>query len=126
MHARGTTPPPSGVSLAALIRRPQLDYACLATFDPSRPPLSSAVKEQVEITIKYEGYIEKQLRQVEEFQKMEGKKLPENMDYSSINGVRLEARQKLQAVKPANIGQASRISGVSPADIAALMIYLEK
>ena len=126
LTGRGTTPPPSGVSLAALLRRPQLDYACLAEFDPGRPTLPSAVKEQAEITIKYEGYIEKQLRQVEEFQKMESKKLPENIDYSSINGVRLEARQNLAAVRPENIGQASRISGVSPADIAALMIFLEK
>lgn len=124
LESRGTTVPSSGTSLANLLRRPQVDYACLAPFDKYRPELSKAVCEQVEISLKYQGYIEKQLKQVEDFRKMEARKLPENLDYSSINGLRLEARQKLDQVKPRNMGQASRISGVSPADIAALMIYL--
>jgi tRNA uridine 5-carboxymethylaminomethyl modification enzyme len=126
LESRGTTMPPSGVSLAALIRRPQLDYGCLAPFDRERPELTRAEAEQVEISIKYRGYIEKQQRQVEEFSRMEARKLPENIDYDAINGVRLEARQKLSQMRPLNIGQASRISGVSPADIAAIMVYLEK
>ncbi len=126
LEARGTTPPPSGISLAALIRRPQLDYECLKEFDRERPELPQDICQQAEIALKYEGYIEKQLRQVEEFRKMESRKLPADIDYETIHGVRLEARQKLNAIRPQNIGQASRISGVSPADIAALMIYLEK
>lgn len=126
LESRGTTPPPSGISLAALVRRPQLDYECIAPFDINRPELSREIREQVEISLKYEGYIEKQLKQVEAFKKMEAKKLPESLDYQTIAGLRLEARQKLNEIKPLNIGQASRISGVSPADIAALMIYLEK
>lgn len=124
--ARGTTAPASGVSIADLIRRPQLDYACTAPFDAQRPELPAAVCEQVEISLKYEGYIRRQLKQVEEFKKMEQRTLPEDIDYMSINGLRIEARHKLAQVRPMNFGQASRISGVSPADIAALMIYLEK
>lgn len=126
LESRGTPPPPSGISLASLIRRPQLDYKCIAPFDLKRPELSREICEQVEISLKYEGYIEKQMKQVEAFKKMEAKKFPADIDYKSINGLRLEARQKLDEVRPLNIGQASRISGVSPADIAALMIYLEK
>ena len=126
LSARGTTMPPSGVSLASLIRRPQLDYDCIAPFDLSRPALSHAVCEQVEISIKYEGYIEKQLRQVDEFRRTESHILPPDIDYNSIRGLRLEARQKLSAIRPENLGQASRISGVSPADMAVLMISLEK
>ena len=124
LEERGTTPPQSGTSLANLLRRPQVDYKCLAPFDKNRPILDRAVTEQVEISLKYQGYIEKQLRQVEEFRRMEARLLPEDIDYSQINGLRLEARQKLNKVRPRNIGQASRISGVSPADIAALMIWL--
>ena len=124
LEERGTTPPQSGTSLANLLRRPQVDYKCLAPFDNNRPILDRAVTEQVEISLKYQGYIEKQLRQVEEFRRMEARLLPEDIDYSQINGLRLEARQKLNKVRPRNIGQASRISGVSPADIAALMIWL--
>ena len=124
LEERGTTPPQSGTSLANLLRRPQVDYKCLASFDKNRPILDRAVTEQVEISLKYQGYIEKQLRQVEEFRRMEARLLPEDIDYSQINGLRLEARQKLNKVRPRNIGQASRISGVSPADIAALMIWL--
>ncbi len=126
LKSRGTTVPVSGVSIASLIRRPQLDYDCTAPFDPGRPQLDAAVTEQVEISLKYAGYIEKQLKQIEDFQKMEEKKLPDDIDYTNINGLRLEARQKLSQIRPRNLGQASRISGVSPADIAALMIYLEK
>ncbi len=122
----GTTAPQSGVSLADLIRRPQVGYADLAPFDAERPELPKAVWEQVEIALKYSGYIEKQLRQVEDFKRMEARKLPEDIDYLSLEGLRTEARQKLQKMRPANIGQASRISGVSPADIAALMIHIEK
>lgn len=124
--ARGTTEPPSGVSLASLLRRPQINYDCLVPFDQQRQELSPAIREQVEISIKYAGYIERQKRQVNDFRKMEDHKLRENMDYDQIQGLRLEARQKLGMIRPQNLGQASRISGVSPADIAALMIYMEK
>ena len=126
MESRGTTPPNSGVSIADLIRRPQLDYECVAPFDKGRPELSAAVKEQVEISLKYSGYIEKQIKQVEEFRRMESRLLPENIDYLSIHGIRMEAREKLDMIRPRSVGQASRISGVSPADLAALMIYLGK
>ncbi len=125
LEARGTTAPASGVSLANLLRRPQVDYECLAPFDSGRKELPKPVREQVEISLKYQGYIEKQLRQVEDFRKMESRRLSEDIDYSEIQGLRLEARQKLGQVRPRNMGQASRISGVSPADIAALMIWLE-
>ena len=124
LESRGTPCPSSGVSLASLVRRPQLDYACLAPFDPGRPELPVAVCEEVEISLKYAGYIEKQLRQVEEFRKLEDRILPDGIDYLSIHGVRTEARQKLDQIRPRSIGQASRISGVSPADLAALMIWL--
>ncbi len=117
--------PSSGASLADLLRRPRISYSDLAPFDPQRPALAKAVTEQAEIRIKYEGYIKRQLKQVEEFSKMESRRLPEDIDYSGINGLRLEARQKLQKIRPENFGQASRISGVSPADVAALMVYVE-
>ena len=125
LTACGTAPTVSGVSLADLIRRPQVDYASLAPFDSARPELPAAVTEQAEISLKYEGYIKRQLKQVEEFARMESRALPKDMDYSAIPALRIEARQKLQQVQPENFGQASRISGVSPADITALMIYLE-
>ncbi len=125
LDSRGTSIPASGISLADLVRRPQLDYACLEPFDKSRPSLPPAVREQVEINIKYDGYIRRQLRQVEEFRRMESRTLPEGIDYMIITGIRTEARQKLNKIRPQNFGQASRISGVSPADIAALMIYLD-
>ena len=125
LESRGTAGTATGVSLADLLRRPQLDYAALAPFDTGRPALSAPVTEQVEISLKYEGYIRRQLRQAEEFARMEDRALPTDMDYSDIPGVRLEARQKLAKIRPANFGQASRISGVSPADIAALMVFLE-
>ena len=109
-----------------LIKRPELDYDMLAELDPNRPKLSWRVREQVNIQIKYEGYIDKQLQQVEHFKKLEGRLIPEDLDYNQLNGLRLEARQKLTKIRPANIGQASRISGVSPADISVLLVYLER
>ncbi len=126
MEARGTVPPSSGVSLADLIRRPQLDYECLAAFDAERPALDKAICMQAEISLKYAGYIDKQLKQIEEFRRLEARVLPDDIDYLSIHGIRMEAREKLDAIRPANMGQASRISGVSPADLAALMIFLTK
>ena len=123
--SRGTAPMTTGAKLADLIRRPQISYDDLTEFDVSRPEIPSDVAQQAEIAIKYEGYIKKQLAQVEQMRKMEQKLLPENIDYASITGLRLEAREKLQRVRPLNIGQASRISGVSPADISVLLIYLE-
>ena len=125
LEARGTAKTETGVSLADLLRRPQLDYAALAPFDPARPELPAAVTEQVEISLKYEGYIRRQMRQAEEFVRMEDKLIPPDTDYSDIPGVRLEARQKLAQIRPASFGQASRISGVSPADVAALMVWVE-
>ncbi len=125
LESRGTTPVTSGVSLADLIRRPQIGYADLAPFDPERPALDRAVTEAVEIGLKYEGYIKRQLRQVEEFKRLEDRALPRTLDYQSIPGLRIEAREKLEKIRPENFGQAGRISGVSPADLAALMIYME-
>ena len=110
--------------LSDLIRRPELSYDGLAPFDPDRPALPPLVREQVEIRIKYDGYIRRQLDDVEQFRKLEGKLLPEGIDYQSIPSLRLEARQKLDRIRPRSFGQASRISGVSPADITALMIYV--
>ncbi len=115
----------SGARLIDLLRRPQLTYDDLAPFDPDRPVLSPEVREQVEISVKYEGYIQRQQRQVAEFEKLERRTLPADMDYNGIQGLRLEAREKLSAVRPLNLGQAGRISGVSPADMAALMIWLQ-
>ena len=122
---RGTAPVADGARLIDLLRRPQVSYDDLRPFDPGAPALGKAVREQVEITVKYEGYIRRQQRQVEEFEQLEKHALPEDMDYSGIQGLRLEAREKLGAVRPLNLGQASRISGVSPADIGALMIWLQ-
>ena len=118
------TPVPDGCRLIDLLRRPQVGYDDLIPFDPAPPGLPPAVREQVEITVKYEGYIRRQEKQVEEFEKLERRRLPPDMDYSHIQGLRLEAREKLAALRPENLGQAGRISGVSPADIAALMVYL--
>ncbi len=126
LEARGTAPAVSGVSLADLIRRPQLSYADLAPFDPARPALPRAVAESAEINLKYEGYIRRQLRQVEEFSRMEEHALPPDLDYDAVVGLRIEAREKLRKIRPENLGQAGRISGVSPADLAVLMIWLEK
>ena len=126
LTGQGTSDVPDGCRLADLLRRPQLHYADLAPFDPQRPELPPDVTEQVEIRVKYEGYIRRQLQQVEDFEKMERRRLPADTDYAAITGLRLEAREKLAAVRPLDLGQASRISGVSPADIAALMIWLER
>ena len=123
---QGTTDAPDGCSLIALLRRPQIHYDQLSPFDPQRPPLPADVTEQVEISVKYEGYIRRQQKQVEDLKKMEAHLLPADLDYHAIGGLRLEAREKLSAIRPLNLGQASRISGVSPADVAALMIYLGK
>lgn len=125
LEEKGTASVSAGVSLAALLRRPQLCYEDLRQFDPGRPALPRAVAEQVEISLKYEGYISRQLRQVEEFSRMENRRLPKDIDYEKIMGIRIEARQKLQKIRPENFGQASRISGVSPSDMAALMVYIE-
>ncbi len=125
LERKGTAPVSTGASLAELIRRPQIGYADLAEFDPERPQLPRAVAAQVEIALKYEGYIKRQLKQIEEFARLEGHKLPRDLDYSRITGLRLEAREKLAQIRPENFGQASRISGVSPADISVLMIYME-
>ena len=121
---RGSAAVTDGARLIDLLRRPQMTYDELMTFDPSAPSLPKAVREQVEISVKYEGYIRRQLSQVEEFEKLEQHALPPDADYASIQGLRLEAREKLNAVRPLNLGQASRISGVSPADIGVLMIWL--
>ena len=123
--SRETSPIETGVRLIDLLKRPQIDYDCLATVDVNRPQnLDKDIIEQVEIEIKYDGYIQKQKQQIEQMRKLENKKLPENIDYHSIIGLRLEAREKLTKLKPLNIGQASRISGVSPADISVLLIWL--
>ena len=124
--SRETSPLSTGVKLADLIRRPQLDYAALASFDPGRPDLPYEVFEQVEIELKYEGYIKRQNAQIAETRRLEVKLIPEDIDYSEIKNLRLEAREKLSRIRPANIGQASRISGVSPADISVLLIWLAK
>ena len=121
-----STPLKSGTTLAELIKRPELDYEKLAEVDEKRPELAFDVQEQVNIEIKYEGYIKRQMQQVAQFKKLEGKKLPENFDYAQVNSLRKEAVQKLNKIQPSTIGQASRISGVSPADISVLMVYLER
>ena len=116
----------TGSNLAELVCRPELSYEILSEIDPDRPSLPADVIEQVEIEIKYEGYIERQLRQVEQFKKMERKKIPADIDYDSVPSLRIEARQKLKSFHPMSIGQASRISGVSPADVSVLLVYLEQ
>lgn len=116
----------TGSNLAELVCRPELSYEILSEIDPDRPSLPADVIEQVEIEIKYEGYIERQLRQVEQFKKMERKKIPADIDYDSVQSLRIEARQKLKSFHPMSIGQASRISGVSPADVSVLLVYLEQ
>ena len=126
LTARETAPVENSARLADLLRRPQVSYADLAPFDTNRPELSEAITAEVEIQIKYAGYLERQQRQVEEFRKEESRVLPADLDYETIAGLRLEARQKLNQIKPLSIGQAGRISGVSPSDIAVLLIYLEQ
>ena len=122
----GTEPISNGVTLAKLLKRPQVDYGGLACADPERPPLSYEVCEQVQLRIKYEGYINLQLEQVEAMRKLEKKLLPQDIDYSALKGLRLEAAEKLAKVRPASIGQASRISGVNPADVSVLLVWLEQ
>ena len=122
--SRETSPLSTGAKLIDLLRRPQINYKDLEPIDTTRPELDSNIFEQVEIEVKYAGYIEKQLRQVQQMQKLENKKLPTDFDYKEIKGLRLEAQEKLNKIKPLSIGQASRISGVSPADISVLLIWL--
>ena len=126
LERKGTAPVANSARLADLLRRPQVSYADIAPFDPERPELSPAVTDEVEIQIKYAGYLTRQEKQVEEFKKEEAHLLPDDLDYAAIPGLRLEAREKLAAIRPVSIGQAGRISGVSPADIAVLLIYLEQ
>ena len=122
----GSTALTSGITLAELIRRPELDYAALASIDEERPDLSAEVTEQVNINIKYDGYISRQLKQVEQFKKLETKRIPDSIDYDDVKSLRIEAVQKLKQYRPISIGQASRISGVSPADISVLLVYMEQ
>ena len=120
----GSTRLTSGTTMAELIRRPELSYEKLRDIDEERPELPWDVEEQVNINIKYEGYIRRQMKQVEQFKKLENRKIPEDIDYDQIQSLRIEAKQKLTEIRPASIGQASRISGVSPADISVLLVYL--
>ena len=126
LEKKGTSPISTGCKLADLIRRPQLGYDILKEFDESRPDLSDEVREQVELQIKYEGYIQKQQEQIEIMRKLENKQLPDDVDYFSVRGLRIEASEKLNKQKPENLGQASRISGVSPADVSVLAVWLEQ
>ena len=125
LESLGSTPLVNGSSLAELVRRPELSYQALESIDPERPELPDEVSEQVNISLKYEGYIERQMRQVAHFKKLENKLIPDGINYESIGGLRIEAVQKLSAIRPRSIGQASRISGVSPADISVLLVYIE-
>lgn len=124
--SRETAPMKTGIKLSELIKRPQLDYECLAPFDKARPDLPRQVFEQVEIDLKYEGYIKRQQAKVDEMRRLEVKKIPADIDYDDVYSLRLEAREKLKKVRPESVGQASRISGVSPSDISVLLIYLSK
>lgn len=126
LEEHGSTPLKNGTTLAELIRRPELNYEDLAEIDPQRPQLAYDVVEQVNIHIKYDGYIKRQMKQVKEFKKLENKKLPEHFDYEQVKSLRIEAKQKLNLYQPVSVGQASRISGVSPADISVLLVYLEQ
>ncbi len=126
LESNNSAPLSTGIKMADVIKRPEMDYDKLAPADPDRPALSDEVREQVNIQIKYEGYIDRQLKQVEQFKKLESRKIPADIDYSLVQGLRIEARQKLEAVRPVNIGQAGRISGVSPADVNMLLVHLAK
>ena len=126
LNRLGSSPIQSGISLLELCKRPECNYKNLEELDPERPSLSASICEEVEIEIKYEGYIKRQIQQVEAFKKLERKKLPKEIDYQNMQNLRLEARQKLDKIRPENIGMASRISGVSPADISVLLVYLER
>lgn len=124
LTAKGSTPLSTGIRLADIIKRPEMTYDDTAPVDPNRPALPDDVREQVNIQIKYEGYISRQMKQVEQFKKLEARKIPDGIDYNKVMGLRLEARQKLDKIRPMSIGQASRISGVSPADVNMLLVYL--
>ena len=122
----GSTPLKSSSTLAELVRRPELNYDCLKDIDPDRKPLDELMVQQVDINLKYEGYINRQMKQVEQFKKLENKLIPEDIVYENIHNLRIEAVQKLNHIRPVSIGQASRISGVSPSDISVLLIYIEQ
>ena len=124
LTSRDSAPVKGSARLADLLRRPQIGYGDLTVFDPERPELPKAVTDEVEIQVKYAGYLARQEKQVEQFRQEESRLLPDDLDYAAIPGLRLEAREKLQQVRPVSIGQAGRISGVSPADVAVLLIYL--
>jgi tRNA uridine 5-carboxymethylaminomethyl modification enzyme len=126
LESRDSAPVQNSARLADLLRRPNVSYADIAPFDENRPQLPLAVTEEVEIQVKYAGYLSRQEKQVEAFRKEESRLLPDDLDYNAITGLRLEARDKLSAVRPMSVGQASRISGVSPSDIAVLLIWLEQ
>ena len=126
LAVQGTEPLKAGIRMAELLRRPQIDYAMLAPYDPQRPDLPQDVIRTAQILIKYEGYIRRQKAQVEKIRKLESIRLPQDLDYASLGGLRLEAIQKLNALRPESIGQASRISGISPADLSVLLIRLGK
>ncbi len=126
LAARESAPVTSSARLADLLRRPQVTYEDLAPFDPDRPALAPEVTAEVEIQVKYAGYLARQEKQVAQFRREESKRLPADIDYNAIHGLRLEARQKLSQIRPMSVGQAGRISGVSPADVAVLLIYLEQ
>ena len=125
LKSHGTTELLSGVTLADLCKRPELSYEQILEIDEGRPSLPKQVSDQVSIEIKYEGYIAREMQQVESFKKMEGKKIPKDFDYDKVQNLRIEARQKLKKFRPENIGMASRISGVSPSDVSVLLIWLE-
>jgi tRNA uridine 5-carboxymethylaminomethyl modification enzyme len=126
LEKHGSTPLQNRISLAELMKRPEMNYELMAEIDHDRPKLSKHAVTQLEVQIKYQGYIVKQLQQIERFKKLEKRKLPEDFNYDQIEGLRIEARQKLSRLKPVSVGQATRISGVSPADINVLLIHLEK
>ncbi|MEL7657252.1 MAG: tRNA uridine-5-carboxymethylaminomethyl(34) synthesis enzyme MnmG, partial [Bacillota bacterium] len=126
LEKHNSTPLQNRISLAELLKRPEMNYEILSEIDPARPILSRHAVTQLEVQIKYEGYIVKQLQQIEKFKKLENKKLSAEFDYNQVDGLRIEAKQKLNQLKPISVGQASRISGVSPADINVLLIHLEK
>ena len=126
LSAHESTPLKTAVSMADLLMRPELNYELLAEIDFERQELPEEVTEQVEIELKYSGYIERQQRQVDQFKKTESRRIPEDLDYDLVPSLRIEARQKLKKIRPENIGQASRISGVSPADISVLLVYLKQ
>ena len=126
LEKNNSIPLNTGTTLADLIRRPELDYDKLKDIDADRPDLPEEVTEQVNILIKYEGYITRQVKQVDKFKRLEKKKLPQHFDYNEISGLRIEAQQKLNEFQPLSIGQASRISGVTPADVSVLLVYLEQ